>query len=126
MQSVLTEKSKQITEFSSVFWCESVLLTTSPGTEEVCSPDQGVLCLAMSLVLPPLLNVLGFSCGFSSHICPNALCKLLPFQQLRVKAEAANFLRKEDLGWEETVLPGKPRGRTSICPRFLFPSGMLL
>lgn len=74
-------------------WWERPCLQTAPGSKL----PQEVLCWARSPVLPPLLPVL----GFLSHSCPRALGKLLPFQQLGVKAEVANCLRKEDLGREE-------------------------
>lgn len=70
----------------------------------------------------PTAIVLGLSSGSPFCGCPHALCQLLPFQQLRVKVEVANCLRKEDLGWEEVLLQRKARGCISKCPRFLFPS----
>lgn len=85
-----------------------------------------VLCLAISLIPPQLLTVLGSSSGSPSCSCPHARCKLLPVQQLRVKVDVADCLRKEDLGWEEVLLQRKPRGCISKCPRFPFPSRMLL
>lgn len=120
-----SKQQRTLTVLTPMFWCERACLTSpSPGSRERCSPTGEYCAWPCPLCSPPQLTVLGLSSGTRS--CPHALCKLLPFQQLRVKVEVANCLRKEDLGWEEVLLQRKPGGCISKCPRFLSPSRMLL
>lgn len=122
MQMVLPENPGQ--PFNWIQFCDLVGESSPPhflGEQGGLQSDQGVLCLTMSLLLPLLLNFLGLSSSFPSHSCPHAQCQLLPFQQLRVKVEVANYLRKKDLGWEQILLQRKPRGHISKY-LFLFPS----
>lgn len=88
-------------------------------------PELAVLCLAVSPVLPTA------DCPWPGllHSLPQLFACPMPAASLSAaqgQGRLANCLRKEDLGWEEVLLQRKPGGRISKCPRFLFPSRMLL
>lgn len=73
---------------------------------ELLPQGAGSIVLGHVLVAPPLLTVLGLASCIPSHSCPHALCKLLPFQQLRVRGEVANCLRKEGLDGRRSYFKG--------------------
>lgn len=120
---MLTESpERSLIEFSSVSWWESTLFTTFPGSKQGCSLTREYCAWLCPLFFPHCWMSLAFPLVPYPlpHSCLHALCQLLPFRQLRVKAEVANCLREEDLEWEEILLQIKPRRYISKCPRFLF------